>query len=333
MKFKKEYLILIIAIAALALYLTLRSQGQHDGNLPQPTAVEKLDIDRIAFSVKDKPAIILVKKDEHWQIEPQGYPADDVKVKNMVNASADLKLTALASESENYVRYDLTKDKQISVKAFADGKIVREFFIGKAAPTFQHTFVLLAGDANVYHARGQLGRTFEQSIENLRDKTIFDVDKTRISEVVLKKGDAALKLVKKEILPEPEKKDEANEVQTEPETPPVAPEIQWHNADGQAVENSAVDSLLGDIARMDCDAFLEKETQDRQDDTAWSITFKDDEGQYTLTIHAPADDAAGKFPATASSSPYTFELNKTRVERWEKELNKLLGIQTVEEEK
>ncbi|NIS75020.1 MAG: DUF4340 domain-containing protein, partial [Deltaproteobacteria bacterium] len=103
---------------------------------------------------KPEGSIILSKRDNSWYIDPKGYSAESQKIKkDMLVTIEKLTLTALVSESKTYSRYHLGNDKKISVRAWAGNKLRREFEVGKAAPSLRHTFVKIAGDDRVYHAR------------------------------------------------------------------------------------------------------------------------------------------------------------------------------------
>lgn len=343
MKLKKEYLILIVIIIALVLYLTTRS-ANHDSEIPQLTKLDSAKINRLVVTVKEGTPVELVKKDELWFIEPKGYKADNVKVKNMVNALADMTLTALVSEAKSYDRYGLTPAEKIVVQAYSEGKLVRTIEIGKAAPTFQHTFVLIEGDPNVYHARGQIESKFDQTIENLRDKTIFDVNKDGITEIAFSKGGQSQTLVKKEIPREPAKEEKKAEgTETGQETPAVVepPEIQWQKPDGEVVSKDVLDRLIGSIAKLNCDGYLEDEDPAKLGDAVWTVTYKVGAEAYTLSGFAAPDQESGdrkaedekpdNLPCSASTIPYPFYLSKWRVEKFEKSINELLGIEEKKE--
>ena len=324
MKVKKEYVILVLVIVALVFYLTLQSANHEPGELPQPARVESADIDRMVVSGQPDGSVELVKKDEKWFIQPQAYPADTVKVKNMANAAAQLTLTALVSESGSYERYGLAEGKRITVDAFRGSDAVRRFHIGEPAPTFQHTFVLIDGDPNVYHARGQLKRTFEHTIADLRDKTILDLSRESIATMTLSKGDRTIELTKKEIAPPA---DETQEDKAETPSPPPSPKVEWHDAHGQVVAKEEVDALLNGIARLNCDGYLDDTVKDGLGAPRWQITLKDDQGEYAVQVFAPENDTADKIPAASSATPYPFVLNKSRVENFEKSIDKLMGIE------
>jgi hypothetical protein len=281
----------------------------------------------------------LVKKDEKWFIEPQGYAADSVKAKNMVNAVADLALTALVSESKNYDRYELTPQTRISVQAFGDGGArLRAFDIGKAAPTFQHTFVTLDGDPKIYHARGQLRNTFEHNIEALRDKTIFDIDKESIAALTIQKAGRTLTATKvtppkeetqETPAPTPEGAPEAPATVTPSATPAEPPAPRWQAADGQEVDKGEIERILSAVARLQCDSYLAEADKVKltQGQSLATLTFKNDQGEYTLSVFPKETETADKVPAVASNTPYAFMLNEHRLKEIEKTIDKLLGIE------
>lgn len=332
MKLKKEYIILIVVIIALVLYLSLRSANDHNGELPQPGKLESGKINRIVM-VKGSDKIELDKKDDQWIIESSGYRADNDKVKKMVDDLANLTLTALVSESGNYERYGLNANDKRLVKAYIDGKTVRQVNIGKAAPTFQHTFVLLEGDPKVYHARGQIEKTFDFTADTLRDKTVFEVDKDTITSITFAKGDQQLTLTKKEVAkeaPQDAPKDDA-EAKAEASPTPTPTETQWQTPDGETVDKNKVDQLLGKIAKLDCDGFVDETKEQKFGDANWNVSFKTASDEYTLSAYAKESEDADQMPATASSVKYAFYLKNWRVNQFEKAIMELMGIK--EEEK
>ncbi len=56
------------------------------------------------------------KKHDTWVVGPKSYPADKQKVKDMVEVIESLAVTALVSESKNYIRYELN-DSYIAIIA------------------------------------------------------------------------------------------------------------------------------------------------------------------------------------------------------------------------
>ena len=172
MTIKKEYLILTAVMVALILYLALHRSNRTHYTLPKISSIPGKHISNIEFKKADG-TVVLNKKDNIWNIGPKEYPADSDKIEDIINVIENLKVTALVSESKNYVRYDLNPDKKIHVRAWQGESMIREFDIGKPAATYQHTFVKLAKDPNVYHARGDFRQKFDPTVEDLRDRTFL----------------------------------------------------------------------------------------------------------------------------------------------------------------
>ena len=181
---KKEYLILAAVIVGLSIYLFARKTDRALYELPQLPEVSGKKISKIEISGPEG-TTVLNRADEDWRIGPQKYPASKNKVQQMIDTIEDLKLTALISEAKDYIRYDLSDDKKISVKAWIGDSLSREFEVGKAASSFQHTFVKLAGDPKVYHARDNFRNKFDQDVNDLRDKSVLSFTVSDIQEVKL----------------------------------------------------------------------------------------------------------------------------------------------------
>lgn len=330
MKFKKEYIILAVIILSLAVYLAVRSKNPTGFELPQPQAIEKSKINRILI-VKGDEKIELAQKDEQWVLEPKGYPADSIKVGNMLDSAAELTLTALVSDSGNYERYDLTDEKRIQVKAFVEGRTAREFDIGRAAPTYQHTFVKLAGDKNVYHARGSIKNTFEHSLDSLRDKTVLSFEKDSMRSLTIQKDGQTVSLARKQVEQASEAKEQPADGETaakqaqaaEPE-PTAETKTQWLNAAGEKVEQTAVNGLLSALSGLKCDEFMADEAGKELTQEKWRLTFGGDQKEYSITTFAVSNEEDTTVPAISSATKYAFRLPQARVQTIEQEMDKLL---------
>lgn len=326
MKFKKEYLVLLLIIAALSVYLAVRTEDQTHFVLPRPTEVDTQKIDRLAISRDDK-TIELTRQDDQWRIAPKNYPADSIKVKNMVKAAADLTITDLISESGNYDRYNLTNEKKTNVKAFSGKDIVRNFDVGGESPTYQHTFIRLENDPKVYQARGRLDQTFNQTVDQLRDTTVLSFQKSDITELVINKGAESLTLSLKEIPAEektPSGEDQDKEVSKQ-ESDTAKTKTQWQDPAGRAVDQPTVERLLSDFSLFKCSGFMADDAAQALKNPLWTLTFQSTKGPHSLSVFEKQDAEATEFPARASDSPYAFRIAKSKVESIEKQMDKLLG--------
>jgi hypothetical protein len=264
-------------------------------------------------------SIELTRKDDQWLIAPQDYPADTVKIKNMLNAAAKLTATALVSEAGIYERYELDEVKRTTVKVLKDKDLQREFSIGRAAPTFQHTFLKLADDANVYHARGNLTNTFNQTIDGLRDKKVLSFDKAQISTLEIKKGKQIRTLSKKQAPTEAKSDDQSGK-----EPAPQPPKMQWADADGHTVDTSAVESLLGTISNLTCDQYMADDAKAGLKEAAWTLTVKNDQESFSVSLFGKEEQTPPQYQATSSATRFAFLLAEGRVQNIEKNIDKLV---------
>jgi hypothetical protein len=231
MKIKKEYVLLPVVIAALCAYLVFRNSDRTHYQLPKVPEIAEADISKMEIH-KGTASIVLNRKGSGWEISPQGYAADPARVKALLDTLKNLTLTALVSEKKDYNRYDLSGEDTIRVRAWAAGALKRDLEIGKPASTYRHTFVKLAGDDRVYHARENFRSRFDQTVEGLRDKTILAFQPGEIREISISKGDETLVLSRREI---PRETKSAPEKAAEKTGPPGF-ETTWESTGGEKAD-------------------------------------------------------------------------------------------------
>jgi len=321
MKLKKEYFILAAILVALILYLALHQSNRTHYQLPELFEVSGKHISKLEITTAGN-SIIFNKKDNTWHIEPKGYRADSTKVENILNAVEKLKLTALVSESKNYIRYDLRNDKNIHVKAWQDKTLLREFDIGKAAPTFKHTFVKLPDDPNVYHARGNFRRNFDRSVDDFRDKTVLSYSQNTIQEIKLTHEKKTISLSRKEI-PEtlPEKKDKpAAKASKELKTKTV-----WEDTKGHEVAPSKTISLLSFLNSLECERYLDDLKKEDFKNPIYTVTLNG-EKEYSLLVFVKKDKNAKNYSAISSENESPFLLSDTQVDTIKSKLDEILKV-------
>jgi len=320
MKLKKEYFILAAILVALILYLALHRSDRTHYQLPELSEISGKHISKLEITTAGN-SIIFNQKDNTWNIEPNGYRADSTKVKNILNVIEKLKLTALVSESKNYIRYDLSNDKNIHVKAWQGQTLLREFDIGKTAPTFKHTFVKLPNDSNVYHARGDFRREFDRSVDDFRDKTVLSYAQNTIQGIEFSHEKETISLSRKEILETlPEKKDApAAKASKEAKTKTV-----WEDTKGHEVAPSKVSSLLSFLSSLECERYLDDLKKEDFKNPIYTITLKG-EKEYSLLVFAKKDKNAKNYSAISSENESPFSLSDTQVDTIKSKLDEILN--------
>lgn len=320
MKVKKEYAILSVVIIALGLYLFFRNTDRTTYTLPELPAVKTQGLTKVEIGKGDQ-SVVLTRRDDDWFVSPGDYPADDNLVNSMLDILADLKVTALVSETRNYSRYELDQHQQIRVTAYQGDKTVRTLHIGKAAGTMRHTHITLSEDPNVYHAQGNFRQDFDQSVASLRDKSILAFKHDEITELFIDTGDRNVALKKIDTPQPPEDKAAASEAD-----PEKASDTAWVTADGQTVANAAVEQLLSSLSRLKCRAYLTDQAKTDFANPAYLIRIKGVE-ESMLEIFDPADDTATEVPARSSLRENPFMLSDFDIDPVKKFLSGLNGAE------
>jgi hypothetical protein len=300
MKHTKEYAVLVIVIVALGLYLLMRDTDRTTYTLPDLQAIKAVDITKIEIATPDQ-TVVLTRSGDHWQVSPGDYAADEAKVKRMLDALATLDVTALVSETRTYGRYELDEPQRIGVKAYQNDAIVRDLGIGKAADTMRHTHIVLAGDPKVYHARGNFRNDFDQSVADLRDRTVLAFDSAAVSALTVETAEDSITLTKSESAPPAEDETDASTTPAE-----NAPSVQWETSDGRNIDNETVQPLLNALSGLQCRTYLENRTKDDLTDPTYRVRIEAD-GTSLLDVFAPAEAEATELPATSSlrTDPFT----------------------------
>jgi len=327
-KIKKEYIILGVIIVVLFFYLLVRKTNRVHYKIPNIEPVKTEDIDKVEIKKTDQ-TFVLVKKDDKWLIDPQGYPTDEDKVKKIIDTVSLLTLTDLASRSKNYSRYDLQEEKVIRVKAYQKDKVLRDFEIGKAAATYGHTFVKLKDDSNVYYARESFRNHFDVKTGELRDKVVMKLDSNEISEVEIEKEGKKYLFAKKVKTIQPpavdkkeDKKDEKKVETKPPEPKKPEEEISWLMPDGKKGDKSNLDSLINQLTNLSCQEYIEGKSKEdfKEEAPIYTLKLKGSK-DYIISIYKKPekkgdDDTAGdKYPAVSSENSYPFMLTSWKADQ------------------
>ncbi len=306
---KKEYLILILIIAALSAYLFMRSFDRTLYELPEIPGLDTNEITKIEISQNDG-SIVLGKKDNQWYLDPPGYLADAKRVKDMLGVFETFRLTALVSEAKDYSRYDLHPEKRISVKAWQGDTLQRNFDVGKAAPSFRHTFVRLGDDSRVFHASDSFRSKFDLTVDSLRDKNVLAFRPADVHEVQITGDQTSVKLVRSEVPVAPkfsqeEKGDSA---------PAAALKFEWQSSEGEKGNDQSINRLLTTLGSLRCEQYIYGRDKDSLTNPIYTVTLKGIQ-DHRLDIFAKLEQDDKNNPAVSSASDYPFFLSDSQAQQ------------------
>ncbi|MFH2092815.1 MAG: DUF4340 domain-containing protein [Pseudomonadota bacterium] len=308
---KKEYYILTILIVCLSAYLWFHTENRDNYKLPDIPKIDTSSITSILIEKKDGP-VQFTRKDKNWTLTDKNFPADMNLVEILLDTLKTFKLTALVSQTSDLKRYELDQENQIHVMVTFGEKGRFEFFAGKEAPSFNHTFVMLAGDKNVYHAKGSFRNDFDQDVNAFRDKTILKVTADAVKQLTVSKGKISKTLNSKESTDK-----EKTTVKT------------WQTADGKPVDTKTINDFLASIAYLKCDTYADDNIQNKLNKAAPICSIQIDaqeKTQFFLYTLDGSDDTYG----TSSLNDYVFVLSDFDAKEIISNIETLLGIKPKE---
>ena len=249
---KKEYLILIAIILILGAYLFLHQENRDNYALPVTQKIEASQISRInLFSQKE--TIEFRKKADHWVINKEEYAASSSDIQNMIDTIATFKLTALVSETGEKRRYELDDEHHVRVNVFKGDQSIFEFSMGKTAPTFNHTFVMLKDDKNIYHANGSFKSNFDKDMDDFRDKKVLEFKKESIQKFSVEKDGLSKTFVAENQTAHTQAANTAETKKTE--SAEETREVSWRSTDDSLVDPKTITELLSSISSLECETY------------------------------------------------------------------------------
>ena len=309
MKRRNEFIILFVIIIILASYLLLHKKDRTHYQLPMVPEIANNRITQIEIDTASG-TVVLNRKDNTWYIGPEAYPAAPEKVNAMLDVVEKLTITALVSESKNYIRYDLNDDKKITVKTWDGTAIIRQFDIGKPAATYRHTFVKLDQDPYVYHARGDFRHKFDLTRDQLRDKTVLSFEPDHIEAVHITK-DKKTYVIKRNR--KPETKSDIKESGSKPSAT-QEPEPIWEAGDGRQLDASVVKRLVSMLSRLDCETYIDDKNKEDFTEPVVVVELTEQSKAHTLSVFSKTDKNATTYPAVSTENQYPFLLSESQVD-------------------
>jgi hypothetical protein len=164
MKGKNTVLVIVLLLVCGVFYWFMGRENTrlHANTGQQPFATaEPSTWQRLDFSVPGKKPVILVKKDDHWQLE--GMAECKVKEEMVLQILMTLRVLKLdslvTSGKEKFAFYQVDEEKGIKVHGITVGGSLG-LVVGKVAADFMHTYVRLEDDQRIFRINGLLGHFF-----------------------------------------------------------------------------------------------------------------------------------------------------------------------------
>ena len=263
-----RYALPLAIIAALSVYLVVRRDDRLHYELPVVPPMAEAAVDRVEVERGDA-RVVLERTEDGWLIDGPGYPAEPRIVDGMVRVAATLTLSDLIAEEPTYGRYGLDETEAITATFLEGADRLRVLRIGKRAPTYSHTYVLIDDDPRVYQATGDLTRAFSTQEQVLRDKSILSFETADISAISVRTAAGTLELRRG--------------------VPPTQEEsVTWSAVGGGDRDPETIRRALDRLAGMVATRFVEAVPEAAP---LVDVEFRGAETSHRLTIYPKADSA------------------------------------------
>lgn len=272
---KKQAWILLSVAVALVLILVLKDRIPTFGGGP---TWKKLDgeVTQLTLESKGKKTAF-VKANGRWEISGKGQQVDPEKIKKVLEVLSTNRSFQLVTELPFLDKYNLDDSNRVVATAVS-GSATRTFWVGKASPTYSHTFVMLPPSSNIYQTEGYFTYDLTQDPESFRDKTLFNFTADDIANLELKDGSGKTLVLRKL----------ADAFSTNAgQTPGATPAKVWKDEAGKTVKNTEVGDLVANMAHLAATSFA-AETRTHADAVkkpfAFQIVAKSSSKTWSLTV-------------------------------------------------
>jgi len=167
---------------------TAFTQGSKDGAAPQVKVVPE-EIDKLTLKAKDKPEIVLEKKDGNWNmVSPNaGAKIQKSAVDDLLNGLKGLTFKdRIATGQNQFAAYELDEGKGIHVVAMKGGAPVVDLWLGATKSRGQMARLGTDPSATVWSVSGVSSWTFDKAPKDVRDKKVWDLSRDNITAIELK---------------------------------------------------------------------------------------------------------------------------------------------------
>lgn len=175
-------------------------QGSKDSAAPQIKVVPE-EIDRLTLKAKDKPEIVLEKKDGNWtMVAPNaGAKVQKSAVDDILNGLKGLTFKdKIAQGPQNFAGYDLDEGKGIHVVAAKAGAPVVDLWLGATKGRGQMARLGNDQAGIVWAVSGVSSWTYDKAPKDVRDKKVWDLSRDNVAGIELKDAKGTFAFTKNE---------------------------------------------------------------------------------------------------------------------------------------
>jgi hypothetical protein len=198
---KKRYLLpllsgLTVLALAGALLLIKKKQKEKLFSAQTPITIERVGkINKISIQKAEGKPTILLKTNNTWLLQPQGYPADPEKTKNLLDAIAKINQAEIVSSNQKRHHLFQVDEKAVKLTLEYPEKTLT-FLVGKTSMQRQGTFMREDGSDQVFIIPSYLNSLIDT--KDWKDYQITDFLEGEIDKITISRGKQEIVLEKKD---------------------------------------------------------------------------------------------------------------------------------------
>jgi hypothetical protein len=170
---KKNLSLVIILLALVAVYFFVVQEKTPVVSIDRPLVeADSASITKLVIHSAEND-VELIKQGDGWMVNgTKPYPANERTLGTALKRFSEMSKKALISEqSDRFSDFEVGDSAGVKVTVQAGGKSTT-LILGKAGPTFQTSYVRLAGSDEIWEISGNHRGTFDRKSVDWRDKTI-----------------------------------------------------------------------------------------------------------------------------------------------------------------
>ncbi len=185
---KSLAILLAVLVVLFGIYYLVHQSEQSDIQFKLVDNLVGLDssaVNEMTISAGDS-TVTFKRQGNDWMVEQYGtlHRAEPGVVAQIARLAYDLTVEEVVSSNpDNQGLYEVGSDQGRLIKFLRDGNEIGALIVGKTGADFQSCYVRLPDSEDVYRAPNNITRLVQRPVDQYRDKAIFKLDPTRITEI------------------------------------------------------------------------------------------------------------------------------------------------------
>ena len=201
---KPVYLLLGVLLIFVIIYFLLVQKEKKTftpGKVENFLQLDSAAVDRIEFRKFDSKMILQRENQKWYLVEPDSHRADNLAVGRLLGSASRLEVGEMISSNPGkQFWFQVDSLTGVGLEFFSGGSRLASVVVGKISEDRMHGYLRKTDSDEVYLAHVGFVQMAQRSVNQWRDRRIFDLDPDKISEIELGSGGERFKLTREDTL-------------------------------------------------------------------------------------------------------------------------------------